>query len=150
MKYLFFILYFLMSCGTEVGNPIQDGNLQAGEPTGATTVFPILQSICDKVSECYSVDLEVCATSSLLVDGFDSVLNLGTTNYTNLQEIVDDELLGVISANSTFETQCQSDIENLLCSDSEVIAAYNPAAPNDYSSMFRIIPIGGGSCQDVY
>lgn len=164
MKKLLLIFLFLnISCGTEVGNPLVDlnagnGDDNSGDPSqdnsGNLTSFSsqLKTRMCEKLVECYSSTIiqTECENSISDVDGFDSELGLDPSDYSMYSEIQEDEDADHIIANSIYSLQCLEDINDLICSDAEVINAYNSSAPSDYSSTFEIIPAGSGSCNDSF
>ena len=151
MKYLILFL-LLCSCGTETGNPISEDDSGQALPGDGITYFTLTtaDNICDKLIECYGeiTDVSACIEKLKTIDGFDTALDL-EDDYSNFNDIYLDEKNSVFTINSDYNQQCQSDINGLTCSDSEVINAYDSASPNDYSNVPNIIPVGSGSCQDV-
>lgn len=146
---LLLLLLLLVGCGTETGNPITPSSPASGEDGTTTSTEGILEKVCEKIESCYSVKESTCKTNTLEEDGFDDAFDIA--DYDDLQAIVDAETAGDLSVTSTSAvTQCKTDIENLSCSDSEVVNAYSTSSPNDYSNMADIIPTNAGSCQDIF
>ena len=150
MKYLLLVFLFI-GCGTETGNPIQEGSVMPGDSTNSDLLtYRLADNVCDKLIECYDEVTSVsdCINQVLSVDGFDDALDLNSS-YSNLREIFNDERDSVLTSNSTEAAQCITDINALSCSDSEVINAFNSSSPNDYSNTPNIVPTNAGSCQDA-
>lgn len=152
MKKYFLILLLLCGCGTETGNPINSGEFSSG--TNEDTVYfsnTLAETICNKLIACFSdiTDLTSCKEEIENETGFDSALSLGSS-YSSLELILEAEKTSKIALNSTESAQCKTDIENLNCSDSEVINAYDSSSPSDYSQVANIIPVNAGSCQDAF
>ena len=155
MRLIIFSLLFIVSCGTETGNPVRPSELNStptvDEDSKTTVSYSLLAKICSKLKDCYTVSEETCISSSLSSDGFDAAYNLNTSTYSTLLQIVNDEKDGKISIqNETSKNQCEADIDALTCSDNEIQNAYEVSAPSDFSNTDQAVPVGAGSCQDIY
>lgn len=146
------ILLLFISCGTETGNPlVQDATLTVDEDARVTTAYTVIENVCNKLKDCYNVAYVTCVNKSVLEDNFDSALGLNTGDYSNYNDILNAEVNNSLSVNdSAAASQCANDIKNLSCSDTEVVDAYDTNNQSDYSNVYKLIPVGAGSCQDIY
>jgi hypothetical protein len=148
----------IMSCGTEVGNPLTALNNEGSDdPVDSDASLSLFSSnletgVCTKLFECYSSTLSkvACLNAISIVDGFDTELGLDGGNYNSLSDIKTAESSSLITPDSTSSSQCLSDISALVCTDSEVINAYDISNSTNYSSFYLIVPSGAGSCNDVF
>ena len=162
--WILFFLLFNAGCGTEVGNPLTDNLSNTdeddnnGTPSGddsasfTTSAAQIKNVACKKLVECYGTyfDQDSCENNISGVDGFDTSFGLDSFDYADFSEIEEAEGNDEIEANSTYTTQCVSDIEALSCSDSEVINAFDSSNSSDFSNTYEVIPTRSGSCNDLY
>ncbi len=156
-RYLWPLIFIiLISCGTETGNPFTTSSGNSGEAPvsdGTTTmIYQVVVSSCKKIAQCYSSNLsESTCISKVLSDGkFDTELGLSDGIYNTTQEMINAETANSITPNQSESDQCKADISALNCSDSEVVNAYDISSPNDFGSLFEIIPTGAGSCNDIF
>ena len=157
---LFSILIF--SCGTETGNPLtsltsgdnDNGDPNAGNDSGelqSTKSFLIAKSVCEKIKNCYpstTADLN-CEEDILGLEGFDENLGLPAGSYYDLTALMTAESDGRVTVDSNANTQCLTDLDDLSCSDSEVLNSYDSSNPTDYSNFALMLPQTSGSCSDV-
>lgn len=142
------------SCGTETGNPVKTTELIGDDPSQGQAdkyfISRLSDEICSKLVECFSDFTTTSSCRNIIedLDGFDAALNLNTS-YTDLNDIYADEQTGELTVSQTEADQCESDINGLSCSDSEVTSAYSDSSSGDYSNLDNIIPVGSGSCQDA-
>ena len=145
-------LSLFIGCGTETGNPNnQDSGASLGASELGTYAYNLLGLSCDKLVECYSIDKDNCKNGILTQDNFDASFGLNSSDYSTFRDIIDAEVEGGISVTDAGAfTQCQTDINALACSDSEVLNAYDASDSGNYSNAYNLIPVGSGSCQDFY
>jgi hypothetical protein len=141
------ILCICIGCGTETGNPLLDpDHLNSDQP-----VVGLLETMCLKLSKCHAgLTFNICESNVLLQDNIDTAIGLGDGIYTSYQAIIDAESNGEISENRLPTVQCYLDITNMKCNDSEVTNAYDIANPTDFTSVYKLLITGAGSCQDMF
>lgn len=157
---LFSILVF--SCGTETGNPLTsltsgDNNYNspnADNDSGelqSTKSFLIAKAVCEKIKNCYLVATAGldCEEVILGLEGFDENLGLPADSYYDLAALMTAEADDRVTVDSNANTQCLMDLDDLSCSDSEVVNAYDSSNPTDYSNFALMLPQTSGSCSDV-
>jgi hypothetical protein len=146
------IMFILISCGTETGNPLTEPQTSIGEDSPSTKSGLVLSVACNKLYECYSgyITLSNCEIGIFAQDNFDTVLGLIDGIYLTASEIVAAEVGGKISGNQNELSQCLTDINSLSCSDNEVVNSFDINSSTDYSNAFQIIPTGAGSCNDIF
>lgn len=159
---LLLISFFVFSCGTETGNPLtsltsgdnNNSDPNAGNDSGelqSTKSFLIAKAVCEKIKSCYPLaadDLN-CEEDILGLEGFDENLGLAADSYYDLAALMTAESDDRLTVDSNANTQCLTDLENLSCSDSEVLNAYDSSNSTDYSNFALMLPQTSGSCSDV-
>ena len=145
MKLFLLIFILLLGCGTEVGNPLTEytsgtdnGEDDANSVPSDDEDHPLVARVCGTLTRCYpSLKDQECREHILDVDKFDTRLGLDKDNYQNLKEITLDTNLVVNTVNAE---ACLVSIEQLSCSDSEIISAYNENNPDRFDNTYKVIP----------
>lgn len=164
MRFYFIIFIFnivFYSCGTETGNPFLGKETHSGTPPPAENDSQsdlllmshiVLEKVCSKLSQCFfsKFNSSNCFVIIESIDGFDLSFELNSDFYDNYKSIIQAESSGKLVGKETELNQCLKDIDDLNCQDSEVINAYDESQPLNFMNLYRIIPVGAGSCQSIF
>lgn len=123
---------------TIVGNPM----------TGSKK---LLTNFCSVIIRCHpDVSVSQCETGVMKTTGIDYQVGLTKGSVGAFSEILNSESSGALQANATALSSCQSAVDNLLCSDSKVQAAYNASNADPFSGLAFMIPTMPGSCPALF
>ena len=108
-----------------------------------------LFAICSVLDHCSAqVPFNICMSGVLSVNGIGSKLGLAPGMDDPYSALESAESSGVISANLTAANTCVDTINNLNCTDPNVLNAYNPSSSNPFSAVPNMIPVG--DCGQVF
>ena len=125
--------------GTVTGNPLT--------PTNASS--EILFAICSVLDRCQAqVPFNTCMTGVAATDGIGVTLGLPAGAYDPYSSIETAEANGKLAANLTNTNTCIDTINNLSCTNPNVLNAYNPANPNPFAGVPGMVPTQ--SCGQVF
>lgn len=112
----------------------------------------LLARICFKLASCHSGVLTqaTCESAILNEDDFDTEYGLNSADYSTYQEIINADSAAIITGDETSFSQCVSDITDLSCDDAEVLDAFDTNDPTNFTNAYKIIPVGAGSCNDLF
>ncbi len=144
---LFFILA-LVSCkreGTETGNP--EYSPVVGTEDSAT--YKIAKMACAKVTSCQALDeLDVCMAGQIFSTTYGEPLGLAVEIQSlPLWQIMQSELNLQITPDTSNSILCLNQIDDLNCSESSVMQAYDPLLEEPYQNVSGVLP---PVCQSVF
>jgi hypothetical protein len=126
--------------GTETTNPF---STQASSE--------ILYTICSVLDRCNGpsqVPFNVCMSGVPTVGGIGSRLGLAANAFNPYSTLENAESSGAITANLAAANTCVDTINNLQCSNTNVVNAYNPASSTPFAAVALMIPIS--ACGQVF
>ncbi|OFZ20243.1 MAG: hypothetical protein A2X94_15320 [Bdellovibrionales bacterium GWB1_55_8] len=143
------LIFLLQACGgTEGGNPALNSETPSAADQAATEA--LIGAICKKLSSCFpSADETTCRAAIPLSTDIDTEIGL-PEGFGTYDSIIQAEKNGSIVPNPTARNVCITDLGTLGCENAAVQSAYSDAAPDDYSSVFEIIPTGENSCIAIF
>ncbi|MCJ8275694.1 MAG: hypothetical protein HRT44_10645 [Bdellovibrionales bacterium] len=153
LKILFSLLFLLVACGTDTGNPGAtpesgegfDNAIGVIDRPGDEVIPTLVDVICDRFTDCGTSTFKSCKSSLYALDEIDTEIGLPEGAYSSLKEVHNAFTDEALKESPDDFNQCLADIQASSCSDLDFTQQPHPDN-NDFAGSSVVIP---SSCSNM-